>query len=132
MRKLYSGAKYEEDWQICWNTEIIIFFYVSEEKSKRKEENLRELCHTQLVKRVSWSKGVWVPNPKTKILNPKSRIRSLIPNPKSPKLWLILWEFENKRKKTVLPKKILSPICLGSERKLWIFIYFFGGWGLFG
>ena len=47
-------------------------------KNIKKPKNLRELGHTKLVKNVSWSRGVQVPNPKSQILNPKS----LIPGPK--------------------------------------------------
>ena len=71
--------------------------------------NLRELGHTNLVKKVSWSrtqigqKGQLVKRslgPKSQILNPRSQIpnpkssipspRSQIPNPKTCKVWLRL------------------------------------------
>ena len=52
----------------------------------------------QLVKRVSWSKGVQVPKPKSQILNPKSQLpnpESQCPNSEShilnPKIFGMVW-----------------------------------------
>ena len=49
-----------------------------------KVKNIREVGHTQLIKRVSCSRGVYVPNPKFQILNPKSLVAG--PEPQIPNL----------------------------------------------
>ena len=91
-------------------------------------KNLRELCHTQLVKRVSWSKGVQVPNTMSQILNPKSQIsgpRSRLPKSQS--------HFLLAKKNSLHFFWLKQQIC--SEKKLAkedIQVNFFSGWKKFG